>query len=66
MLNIINISLAKAFDEFCKKKGYEKALPIMDEWLKNNNPNTRRAVTEGLRYHISRKIRMKLLKELPT
>ena len=41
--------LAKAFDEFCKKKGYEKALPIIDEWLKNNNPNTRRAVTEGLR-----------------
>ena len=41
--------LAKAFDEFCKKVGYEKALPIIDEWLKNNNPNTRRAVTEGLR-----------------
>ena len=41
--------LAKAFDEFCKKIGYEKALPIIDEWLKNNNPNTRRAVTEGLR-----------------
>ena len=41
--------LAKAFDEFCKKTGYEKALPIIDEWLENNNPNTRRAVTEGLR-----------------
>ena len=27
----------------------KKALPIIDEWLKNNNPNTRRAVTEGLR-----------------
>ena len=58
--------MAKAFDEFCKKIGYEKALPIIDEWLKNNNPNIRRAVTEGLRYHTSRKIRMKLLKELPT
>lgn len=46
--------LAKAFDEFCKKKGYEKALPIIDEWLKNNNPNTRRAVTEGLRIWTSR------------
>ena len=41
--------LAKAFDEFCKKIGYEKALPVIDEWLKNNNPNVRRAVTEGLR-----------------
>ena len=40
--------LAKAFDEFCKKTGYEKAIPIIGEWLKNNNPNTRRAVTEGL------------------
>ena len=41
--------MAKAFDESCKKIGYEKALPIIDEWLKNNNPNIRRAVTEGLR-----------------
>ena len=41
--------LAKAFDEFCKKIGYEKALPVIDEWLKNNNPNVRRAVTGGLR-----------------
>ena len=46
--------LAKAFDEFCKKKGYEKALPIIDEWLRNNNPNTRRPVTEGLRIWTSR------------
>ena len=46
--------LAKAFDEFCKQTGYEKALPIIDEWLKNNNPNTRRAVTEGLRIWTSR------------
>ena len=46
--------LAKAFDEFCKKIGYEKALPVIDEWLKNNNPNTRRAVTEGLRIWTSR------------
>ena len=41
--------LAKAFDEFCKNTGYEKALPIIDDWLENDNPNTRRAVTEGLR-----------------
>ena len=46
--------LAKAFDEFCNKTGYEKALPIIDEWLKNNNPNTRRAVIEGLRIWTSR------------
>ena len=46
--------LAKAFDEFCKKIGYEKTLPTIDEWLKNNNPNTRRAVTEGLRIWTSR------------
>ena len=46
--------LAKAFDEFCKKTGYEKALPIIDEWLKNTNFNTRRAVTEGLRIWTSR------------
>lgn len=41
--------LAKSFDEFCKKTGYEESLLIIDEWLKNSNPNTRRAVTEGLR-----------------
>ena len=46
--------LAKAFDEFCKKIGYEKSLPVIDEWLKNTNPNTRRAVTEGLRIWTSR------------
>ena len=46
--------LAKAFNEFCKKTGYKKALPIIDEWLKNANFNTRRAVTEGLRIWTSR------------
>ena len=46
--------LAKAFDEFCKKKEYEKALPVIDEWLGSNNPNTRRAVVEGLRIWTSR------------
>lgn len=46
--------LAKAFDEFCKNTGYETALPIIDEWLKNSNPNTRRSVTEGLRIWTSR------------
>ncbi len=46
--------LAKSFDEFCKKKGYKNAIPTIDEWLKSNNPNTRRAVTEGLRVWTSR------------
>ena len=46
--------LAKAFDEFCKQTGYEKSLPVIDEWLQNTNPNVRRAVTEGLRIWTSR------------
>lgn len=46
--------LAKAFDEYCKNKGYENAIPIIDEWLSSDNPNTRRAVTEGLRIWTSR------------
>ena len=46
--------LAKAFDEFCKKTGYEKSLLVIDDWLQNNKPNVRRAVTEGLRIWTSR------------
>ena len=46
--------LAKSFDEFCKRKGYQNALPTIDEWMKNSNSNTRRAVTEGLRIWTSR------------
>jgi 3-methyladenine DNA glycosylase AlkC len=41
--------LAQAFNEYCKSVGYEKALPIIKDWLKDNNPNVRRAVSEGLR-----------------
>ena len=41
--------LAKSFDEHCKILGYEKSASIIDEWLNDTNPNTRRAVTEGLR-----------------
>lgn len=41
--------LAKAFDDFCAVRGYEAALPVIDEWLSNTRPNVRRAVTEGLR-----------------
>ena len=46
--------LAKAFEEFCKKTGFKEALPFIDEWLSNNNPNTRRAVSEGLRIWTNR------------
>ena len=46
--------LAKAFDEYCKNTGYESAIPVIDEWLSSDNPNTRRAVTEGLRIWTSR------------
>ena len=46
--------LAKSFDEFCKSIGYEKTLSVIDEWLNHDNPNTRRAVTEGLRIWTSR------------
>ena len=46
--------LAKAFDEYCRKIGYKQALPVMDEWLRDVHPNTRRAVTEGLRIWTSR------------
>lgn len=41
--------LAKAFDHYCKTKGYEKSLPIIKKWLSNKNPNIKRAVIEGLR-----------------
>ena len=46
--------LAKAFDEYCKNIGYENAIPVIDEWLSSDNPNTRRAVIEGVRIWTSR------------
>jgi 3-methyladenine DNA glycosylase AlkC len=46
--------LAKAFDRFCADTGYEAALPVIREWLSASSPNTRRAVTEGLRIWTSR------------
>lgn len=41
--------LAKAFDQYCKDIGYEKALATIKDWLDDKNPNVCRAVTEGLR-----------------
>ena len=47
--------LAKAFDEVCNHRGYEMSLPLIEEWLEDdNNPNVIRAVTEGLRIWTSR------------
>ena len=41
--------LAKAFDHYCFSIGYEKSLSTIKEWLSQPNPNTKRAVIEGLR-----------------
>jgi HEAT repeat protein len=41
--------LAQAFDRYCADTGYERALPVIRDWLADPNPNVRRAVTEGLR-----------------
>ena len=41
--------LAQAFNEYAKSLGYEWAMPTIREWLGSDDPNVRRAVTEGLR-----------------
>lgn len=41
--------LAMTFDTYCKVVGYEQALPTIQAWLQDANPNVKRAVTEGLR-----------------
>jgi len=46
--------LAQAFDQYCKDIGYEKALPVIKDWLAAAKPNVRRAVTEGLRIWTTR------------
>ena len=46
--------LAKAFDEICKNRDYEKCFYLIDIWLDDDNPNVVRAVTEGLRIWTSR------------
>jgi hypothetical protein len=42
-------ALAQAFDAYCAAVGYEHALPTIDDWLADPQPNARRAVSEGLR-----------------
>jgi len=63
--------LAKAFDKYCSCVGYEKALPVIKDWLKSDRANVRRAVTEGLRIWTGRdyfrehpKVAVDLLSEL--
>lgn len=46
--------LAQAFDRYCSDTGYEKALPTIIDWLSDESPNVRRAVTEGLRIWTAR------------
>jgi len=46
--------VAKAFDQYCKDIGYEESLSVIRDWLKDENPNVCRAVTEGLRIWTSR------------
>ncbi len=31
--------LAKSFDYYCSEVGYEKALPVIKEWLNSDSPN---------------------------
>jgi 3-methyladenine DNA glycosylase AlkD len=46
--------LAKAFDQYCKDIGYDRAIPVIRDWLSDANPNARRAVTEALRIWTAR------------
>jgi len=41
--------LAKAFDRYCQKIGYEKALPTIKRWIDCKHENINRAIIEGLR-----------------
>jgi 3-methyladenine DNA glycosylase AlkC len=46
--------LAQAFDKYCAATGYERTLPMIEDWLADPNANVRRAVTEGLRIWTSK------------
>lgn len=46
--------LAKAFDFYCSRVGYEAALPEINSWLDADDPKLNRAVIEGLRIWTSR------------
>lgn len=46
--------LAQALDRYCSDTGYAKTLPTLEEWLKDKNPNVRRAAAEGPRIWTTR------------
>lgn len=46
--------LARAFDQYCKDRGYDTSLPIITQWLHAPEANQRRAASEGLRIWTSR------------
>lgn len=46
--------LAQAFDQVSKDVGYETNLPMIREWLHDDNPSVRRAASEGLRVWTAR------------
>jgi len=48
-------ALAQAFDAYCAAIGYEAALPTIDAWLADPQPNARRAASEGLRVWTSKR-----------
>lgn len=41
--------LAKSFNEYCSKIGYQNSLSIIEEWIQAPNHYLRRAASEGLR-----------------
>lgn len=43
-----------SFDNYCRKIGYEEALPIIRTWFADECANVRRAASEGLRVWTSR------------
>jgi 3-methyladenine DNA glycosylase AlkC len=42
-------ALAKGFDWFCAVRGWEKSVPVIEEWLGHEHHNVRRAAAEGPR-----------------
>lgn len=46
--------LAMAFDGYCNRTGYDAAMPLIEAWIADPEPNVRRAVSEGLRPWTSR------------
>lgn len=47
-------ALAQTFDLICEKAGYQESLALIKDWLGDDNPSVRRAVTEGLRVWTAR------------